>query len=48
MENHGMSRKEAESFLHKNQVLSDYFTQNHGKVSYTHALGEIITFGRKV
>jgi 2-polyprenyl-3-methyl-5-hydroxy-6-metoxy-1,4-benzoquinol methylase/DNA-binding XRE family transcriptional regulator len=48
MENHGMSRKEAESFLHKNQVLSDYFTQNQGKVSYTHALGEIITFGRKV
>lgn len=47
MENHGMSRKEAESFLHKNQVLSDYFTQNYGKVSYTHALGEMITFGRK-
>lgn len=48
MENHGMSRKEAESFLRKNQVLSDYFRLNQGMVSYTHTLGEIITFGRKV
>lgn len=48
MENHGMSRKEAERFLRKNQALSDHFRLNKGLISYTHALGEIITFGRKV
>jgi 2-polyprenyl-3-methyl-5-hydroxy-6-metoxy-1,4-benzoquinol methylase/DNA-binding XRE family transcriptional regulator len=47
MVNHGMSIKEAESFLRKKQVLTDYFNQNQGMVSYTQVLGRIITLGRK-
>jgi transcriptional regulator with XRE-family HTH domain len=48
MINHGMSRKDADRFLRKNYVIADYFKQNNGTVSYTHFIGKMITFGRKV
>jgi 2-polyprenyl-3-methyl-5-hydroxy-6-metoxy-1,4-benzoquinol methylase/DNA-binding XRE family transcriptional regulator len=47
MMNHGMSRKEADSFLRKSYVIGDYFKENKGHVSYTHFYGKMITFGRK-
>ncbi|WP_394527374.1 class I SAM-dependent methyltransferase [Lacrimispora sp. JR3] len=48
MINHGMSRKEADSFLHKNLLIADYMKRNKGNISYTHLIGSMITFGRKV
>lgn len=47
MMNHGMSRKQADCLLRKSYVISDFFNQKKGDVSYTHIIGKMITFGRK-
>lgn len=48
MVNHGMSIKEAEGFIRKKQRIADYFKKNEGTACYSHVLGKMITFGRKV
>lgn len=48
MVNHGMSIREADGFLHKKQRIADNLKKNEGMACYTHVLGKMITFGRKV
>ena len=43
-----LSIREADGFLHNKQRIADYLKKNEGMACYTHVLGKMITFGRKV
>jgi hypothetical protein len=43
---HKVSRKDAESFCKRNQMITDYF-RGDPQASYIYTKGQMITFGRK-
>lgn len=44
---HGMTKDEAENYINRGKLISDYLSKNHNNVCYTHFKGKMITYGRK-
>ena len=45
--NHGMDRREAEAYLDKQRMITEYLADNEETAELTHVLGMLIAYGRK-